>query len=75
MSADTRFATRRAECEVCVVGAGIIGLATALEFLEAGFRNVSVVADSFGQDTTSFGAGAIWRPVFLSEADDASALK
>jgi D-amino-acid oxidase len=49
---------------VCIVGAGVIGLSTALRALEEGGR-VTVYAEQFGLDTTSSGAGALWRPVFV----------
>ena len=39
---------------VCVVGAGVIGLSSALEILRAG-HNVVVIADRFSPDTTSDG--------------------
>ena len=48
-----------------VVGAGIIGLTTALVLEERGVR-VRIVAAAAGDDTTSAVAGAIWHP-FLAE--------
>lgn len=47
---------------VCV-GAGVVGLTTALE-LQKNFPNarVSVIADKFGVDTTSDVAAGIFRP-------------
>ncbi|XP_045477001.1 D-amino-acid oxidase isoform X2 [Harmonia axyridis] len=48
---------------IYVVGAGIVGLTTALE-LKKDFRNASiiVIADSFYKDTTSYVAAGIFRP-------------
>ena len=47
---------------VVVVGGGAVGLTTALALLQSGFSNVLVCAKAFSPDTTSDGAGAIWRP-------------
>lgn len=47
----------------CVVGAGIVGITTALE-LQAEYSNarVTILADKFMQDTTSDVAAGIFRP-------------
>ena len=47
--------------KVLVVGAGVIGLSTALELLKQGY-SVSLVAESFPPHTTSNLAGALWFP-------------
>jgi D-amino-acid oxidase len=47
--------------DVTVVGAGVIGLTTAVELQRAG-HTVQVVAAAKGQDTTSAVAGALWFP-------------
>ncbi|OQR90756.1 D-aspartate oxidase [Achlya hypogyna] len=52
--------------QIIVVGAGVIGLASAMALLEAGHAHVTIVAESF-DDTTSHVAGAIWRPFALSK--------
>lgn len=46
-----------------IIGAGIVGLSTALE-LQSQYPNsrVSVFAEKFGQDTTSDVAAGIFRP-------------
>ena len=46
-----------------VLGSGIIGLSTALE-LQREYPNaqVSIIADSFIEDTTSYVAAGIFRP-------------
>ena len=46
---------------VTVVGAGVIGLTTAVELQQAGHA-VQVVASATGQRTTSAVAGALWFP-------------
>jgi len=46
---------------VCVLGAGVSGLTTALALEEAGFR-VRIVAAATGASTTSAAAGAVWFP-------------
>jgi D-amino-acid oxidase len=47
--------------DVTVVGAGVIGLTTAVELQRAGHR-VQVVAKERGEATTSAVAGALWFP-------------
>jgi D-amino-acid oxidase len=47
--------------DVTVVGAGVIGLTTAVELERAG-HSVQVVAAARGEDTTSAVAGALWFP-------------
>lgn len=53
--------------DALVIGAGVIGLTTAIRLQEAGLR-VRIVADRTFYETTSANAGAIWGP-FLSEVD------
>ncbi|XP_005091243.1 D-aspartate oxidase [Aplysia californica] len=49
--------------EVVVVGAGIIGLSTAVAIQQrTPSVRVTIVADKFGRDTTSIGAGGIFAP-------------
>ena len=51
---------------VCVVGAGVIGLSTALRLCqEVKGVQVTVVADTFLADTTSSGAAGLWEPYKL----------
>lgn len=45
---------------ILVIGAGVVGLTTALCLLQAGFR-VTVVANTFSPKTTSNVAGALWE--------------
>jgi len=47
--------------DVTVVGAGVIGLTTAVELQRAG-HSVQVVAAARGENTTSAVAGALWFP-------------
>jgi D-amino-acid oxidase len=53
--------------EVCVVGAGVSGLVTAWALSQAGHR-ARIVAESWGNDTTSSVAGAIWLPYLCEPA-------
>jgi glycine/D-amino acid oxidase-like deaminating enzyme len=50
--------------KICIIGAGVIGLATAWRVAEKVGENVliDVLADKHGVDTTSSGAGALWEP-------------
>ncbi|XP_046329578.2 D-aspartate oxidase-like isoform X1 [Haliotis rufescens] len=48
---------------VCVVGAGIVGLSTALNIQRLiPSAQITIIADKFGNDTTSAGAGGLFRP-------------
>lgn len=62
---------------VCVVGAGVVGLTTALRLLQAaggpGRLALTVVASGTGPDTTSAGAAGVWGPYRLSNTPDVSA--
>ncbi|MBX3381686.1 MAG: FAD-binding oxidoreductase [Phycisphaeraceae bacterium] len=53
---------------VVVVGAGVIGLNTALALEEAG-HDVQVIAAAKGANTTSAAAGAIWYPFKVGPPD------
>ena len=48
---------------ICVLGAGVVGLTTALE-LQKEFRNadVTIIADKFYEGTTSYVAAGLFRP-------------
>jgi D-amino-acid oxidase len=53
---------------ICVVGAGVIGLTTALE-LEAAGHTVELVAEHTLEQTTSAVAGAVWFPYQVGPPD------
>ncbi len=47
---------------VCVLGAGVVGLTTALRLRqELPHLRVTLVAENFGVDTTSHGSGGLWE--------------
>ena len=49
--------------KVCVVGAGIIGLSTAVSLQNSGINaEVTIIADKFSPETTSDVAAGIWSP-------------
>ena len=49
--------------KVVVVGAGVVGLATAINIKKLRpSTEVTVVADKFVKETTSHGAGGLFRP-------------
>lgn len=49
--------------EIAVVGAGIVGLSTAINILkQVPSAKVTIVADRFNKETTSHGAGGLFRP-------------
>lgn len=56
--------------EVTVVGAGVVGLCTALELERRGHR-VTVVAEHVGEPTVSSVAGAVWLPYQVGPDDRA----
>ena len=53
---------------VAVLGAGIIGLSTAVCLQEADpSLDITIIAEKFSPDTTSDGAAGIWSPLFLGD--------
>ncbi len=50
------------QSEVAVIGAGVIGLTSALELVKRGYK-VRMYAEQSGLETTSAIAGALWLPV------------
>src|SRR5919107_1366289 len=54
--------------DVLVLGAGVIGLTTAVRLAEAGF-GVRVLAAGTGRATTSYAAGATWSPYLVEWTD------
>ena len=53
---------------ICVIGAGIIGLGSALRLCEELDNvHVTVIAEKFEADTTSAGAAGLWEPYKLSD--------
>eukprot|EP00041_Stephanoeca_diplocostata_P026561 m.718407 g.718407 ORF g.718407 m.718407 type:complete len:140 (+) comp22994_c2_seq2:237-656(+) len=57
------FARTMSAPSVTVVGAGVVGLATAISLAEAGIERIDIIAKEI-PGTTSLGSGALWRPVF-----------
>ncbi|PSC73607.1 D-aspartate oxidase [Micractinium conductrix] len=58
---------------ICVIGAGVIGLTAALRIKHAlPGAAVAIVAESF-DDTTSHGAGGLWKPYTLGDTPPALA--
>jgi glycine/D-amino acid oxidase-like deaminating enzyme len=48
---------------VCVIGAGVIGLSTAIQIQETyPSAKVTVIADKFDKETLSDGAAGLFRP-------------
>ena len=54
---------RGSKAEICVIGAGVVGLSSALNILQTiPSVRVTIVADKFLDKTLSFGAGGFFRP-------------
>jgi glycine/D-amino acid oxidase-like deaminating enzyme len=51
--------------KICILGAGVVGLSTAYRLIEL-FPNkgldITLIAKDFGKETTSDGAGGLFRP-------------
>lgn len=54
--------------DAVVIGAGVVGLTTAISLAEAGL-STRIVTTGVGADTTSAAAGAIWGPVRCGPPD------
>ena len=56
---------------VCVLGAGVVGLTTALRLVERFPKaDITIFAEKFGGDTTTAGAAGVWQPYKLSETPE-----
>lgn len=55
--------------EIKIVGAGVVGLTTAVELQGAGHR-VSICAEKLSPETTSDKASAVWWPMLAGPVDD-----
>jgi len=54
--------------KVAIIGGGVNGLATGIRLQEAVPQiHVQIIAEFFGGDTTSRGAGGLWKPFSLVE--------
>lgn len=56
-----------AHVKICVVGAGVIGLSSAVRIQDA-FPNIdiTILADTFSPYTTSDGSAGFWEPHLLN---------
>lgn len=55
---------------VAVLGGGAVGLSTAIRLMHEQARNalrVTVIAELTGDETTSRGAGGLWKPYSLGK--------
>lgn len=60
-----------ASTSVVVIGAGTVGLSCALRILEeCKGAKVTVVADEFFNQTTSYGSGGLWEPYQIAGTSD-----
>ena len=55
---------------IVVVGSGCIGLSIACQLVHAGYRGVSIITSAQTPNTTSDGAGALWRPYNAAPGQD-----
>jgi glycine/D-amino acid oxidase-like deaminating enzyme len=58
--------------KVCVIGAGVVGLSTAFRLKEVFGSDieVSVIADKFFNETTTYGCGGLWEPYQIAGTPD-----
>ena len=56
------------DAPVAVLGAGVVGLVTALRLLQSG-RRVRIISEQLGTDTVSSVAGAVWLPTGIEFGD------
>lgn len=61
------------ESPITIVGAGCIGLFTAVELCERGYKNITIIAESFDK-LTSHNAGGLLAPVSMRNAPHMQAL-
>ena len=60
--------TREMMRSVCVVGAGVVGLSTALCVLDKyPYLKVTIIADKFTPNTTGDGTGGFWQPYMMAD--------
>ena len=56
---------------ICIVGAGISGLSTAVFLQQSGVKaDVTITADKFSPNTTSDVAAGIWIPYNVGDTPD-----
>lgn len=55
--------------EITIVGLGVIGLTTAIELHNAGYTNIKLIGEEFGEKIPSFGAGALINICFNELTD------
>ena len=61
----------RSSSRVAVVGAGIIGLSTAVHILESQPGvTVTLIADKFSPQTTGDGSAGMWLPHAMGNTDE-----
>jgi glycine/D-amino acid oxidase-like deaminating enzyme len=63
---DAEIGGESKETPIAVVGAGTIGLTSAMELVGRGYSDITVYADRF-DDLTSHKAGGLWAPILLEE--------
>lgn len=54
---------------ICVIGAGVIGLATAVQILDkyGSHVHVTVMSEKFSPNTTSDGSAGFWEPYLVGD--------
>ena len=58
--------------KICIVGAGVVGLSCALKVVEELGENadVTVVAEAFISQTTTYGSAGLWEPYQIAGTPD-----
>lgn len=60
--------------KICVIGAGVIGLSTAVQLIEKFGKNVSVtiVTDDLSPNTTGDGSAGLWGPYLCGSTSESN---
>jgi len=65
--------TDPSEKKICIIGAGIIGLGTAIQIIQddslKDYR-IEILATAFSPETTSDGAAGYWEPIFMGDTPE-----
>lgn len=67
------YSLLRKDTSIIIIGAGALGLFTAYDLYQRGFRNITVIAEKF-EDLTSHNAGGLLAPVSMDNTPETQEL-